>query len=290
MKIAYLGPKGSFTDLSVHKAFPLEHTIPYVTIPDCLEAVEDGEVDLAVVPLENALEGTVPLTVDYLFHHVDLKIVAELTTPIEQHLLVHPNHKDDYLKSNKIFSHPHALAQCHDYLRNHFKGISLEQMSSTSAAAQFIGEHPEENFLAIGNELAAEQYGLLTVVKEIHDLDINHTKFIVLAKSIPNNMAIPSVSRGEKTTIFVTLPLDRAGALHQVLSAFAWRKINLTKIESRPLKTELGQYFFTIDIDQKWDDILLPNAVKELETLGCEVKKVGTYQTYRFKTLPPFTK
>jgi prephenate dehydratase len=215
-----------------------------------------------------------------------LKIVAELTTPIEQHLLIHPNHKEDYMKSRKVFSHPHALAQCHKYLRQRFKGISLEQMSSTSAAAHFISEHPEENLLAIGNELAAEQYGLLTVVRDIHDHDLNYTKFIVLAKSLPNNMVIPSERVGEKTTIFVTLPLDRAGALHQVLSAFAWRKINLTKIESRPLKTELGQYFFTIDIDQKWDDILLPNAVKEIETLGCKVKMVGSYQTYRFESFP----
>ncbi len=91
MKIAYLGPEASFTDLAVKKAFPEEHTVPFVTIPDCIEAVIENEVDYAVVPLENALEGSVHITVDYLFHEADLTVVAELTSAIQQHLMVHPH-------------------------------------------------------------------------------------------------------------------------------------------------------------------------------------------------------
>ncbi len=279
MKIAYLGPQASFTDLAVKKVFPEEETVSYVTIPDCIEAVIENEVDYAVVPLENALEGSVHITVDYLFHEADLAIVAELTSAIQQHLMVHPEASKGVDQVQKILSHSHALAQCHKFLHKKFKGIPLEQTTSTAAAAKFVSENPDTFLGAIGNELAAEKYGLKILHENIHDFAYNHTKFIVLHKKA-ESLSLSSEKSMEKTTLMVTLPKDRSGALHQVLSTFAWRQLNLSKIESRPLKTGLGDYFFLIDVAHGMDDVLLPGAISEMEALGCKVKMIGTYCSY----------
>ncbi|MFI8685565.1 prephenate dehydratase [Rossellomorea sp. NPDC077527] len=280
MKIAYLGPEASFTDLAVKKAFPEEETVSYVTIPDCIEAVIENEVDYAVVPLENALEGSVHITVDYLFHEADLSIVAELTSAIQQHLMVHPEWSGRKENIQKILSHSHALAQCHKFLHKQFKGTTLEQTTSTAAAAKYVSEHPETFLGAIGNELAAEKYGLNILHENIHDFAYNHTRFIVLHKKAEPLTLSGQEKTMEKTTLMVTLPKDRSGALHQVLSTFAWRQLNLSKIESRPLKTGLGDYFFLIDVAQGLDDVLLPGAINEMEALGCKVKMIGTYSSY----------
>ncbi|OIU70715.1 prephenate dehydratase [Rossellomorea aquimaris] len=279
MKIAYLGPQASFTDLAVRKAFPDEHQVPCVTIPDCIEAVIEDEVDYAVVPLENALEGSVHITVDYLFHEADLSIVAELTSPIQQHLMVHPENSGNEPGIDKIMSHSHALAQCHKFLHKEYRGVPLEQTTSTAAAAKYVSEHPGEKIAAIGNELAAKEYGLSIIHENIHDFAYNHTRFIVLNKK-SQPLSIEQKISEDKTTLMVTLPKDRSGALHQVLSTFAWRQLNLSKIESRPLKTGLGDYFFLIDVAHGMDEVLLPGAISEMEALGCEVKMIGTYSSY----------
>ncbi|QQZ10731.1 prephenate dehydratase [Heyndrickxia vini] len=279
MKAGYLGPKATFTDIAVQNAFPDAERIGYTTIPDCFKAVINNEVDMAVVPFENALEGSVHLTTDYLFHETNPPIRAEIIVPIQQHLMVHPMQYNKWNEVERILSHPHALAQCHKFLHNQFRGVTLEQLTSTAAAAKYVSEHPESNIAAIANELAAEKYNLKIVKENIHDYDFNHTRFIVLAHS--HTEILPSLtSTYEKTTIMVTLPSDRAGALHQVLSAFAWRRINLSKIESRPLKTGLGHYFFMIDINQSIEDQLVKNAIEEIESLGCHVKILGSYFSY----------
>ncbi|MCA1063553.1 prephenate dehydratase [Rossellomorea sp. AcN35-11] len=279
MKIAYLGPEASFTDLAVKKAFKDQDTVSYVTIPDCIEAVIENEVDYAVVPLENALEGSVHITVDYLFHEADLAIVAELTSAIQQHMMIHPKWDDSEKTVEKVLSHSHALAQCHKFLHKQFRGVPLEQTTSTAAAAKFISENPGSFLGAIGNELAAEKYGLTILHENIHDFAYNHTRFIVLHKKA-HPLSLSQEKSMEKTTLMVTLPKDRSGALHQVLSTFAWRQLNLSKIESRPLKTGLGDYFFLIDVAHGLDDVLLPGAISEMEALGCAVKMIGTYSSY----------
>ncbi|MEW9500558.1 prephenate dehydratase [Jeotgalibacillus marinus] len=285
MKIAYLGPEASFTHHAVKKAFPKDDLVPFATIPDCLEALTAMQVDRAVVPLENALEGSVPITVDYLFHDVDVYITAELVSPIEQHLMVHPVNESRWEEVTKIMSHSHALAQCHKYLYYRFRGRILEPSTSTAAAAHYVNEHPEENVAAIGNSLAAKTYGLKIVEENIHDFHFNHTRFVVLScTAATDHLELTGASH--KSTLMVTLPSDdRAGALHQVLSAFSWRQLSLSKIESRPLKTGLGNYFFIIDVEQSMDGVLMRGAIDELEALGCTVKVLGSYQKHSVPTL-----
>lgn len=281
-RIAFLGPEGTFTELATKELFPNDWTIPFKSIPECIEAVDAGQVDLAVVPVENALEGSVPLTIDYLYHEADLFISAEVLTPIEQNLMVHKSNIERSEEIERIYSHPHALAQCHKYLYYHFKSVPLSQSTSTAAAAQYVAENPDLCIAAIANVAAAEQYDLQIVQKNIHDFHFNHTRFFVLSKR-NDRIERDEDKQQIKTTLMVKLPSDRSGALHQVLSVFAWRQINLSKIESRPLKTGLGDYFFIVELLEDENAPLMQGAMEELRALGCSVKSLGSYYTYHQK-------
>lgn len=278
-RIAYLGPEASFTYLATKNLFPNEWLTPFRTIPECIEAVSEGKVDIAVVPLENAIEGTVPLTIDYLYHEANLFVVAECLSKIQQHLMVHKTQKDNWRNVEEIYSHPHALAQCHKYLYYRFSSVPLQQYSSTSAAAKLVSENPERCIAAIGNASSAEKYGLEIVERNIHDFQFNHTRFVVVSK-VNTRLPVEQSEGIPKTTFMLTLPLNVSGALHQVLSVFAWRKLDLSKIESRPLKTGLGDYFFIMDILADENETMMQGAIEELLALGCTVKSLGTYYTY----------
>lgn len=284
MKVAYLGPKATFTDVAVRAMFPDDTAIPYMTIPDCIDAVMSGEAHICVVPLENALEGSVNITIDYLIHETKLPVIGEITAPIQQHLMVHQNQLDHWEEVEVIYSHSHAIAQCHKFLHGNLKNAARVNVTSTAAAAKYLHDHPEEKAAAIANDLAAKEYGLVIARRNIHDLDFNHTRFIILSKRSMDLSGYSLPEKGQKTTLMVTLPPeDRSGALHQVLSAFAWRKLNLSKIESRPTKTGLGNYFFLIDVEMKMDDVLIPGAIAELEALGCSVKVLGSYPSFQIE-------
>lgn len=280
-RVAYLGPEASFTNLAAEELFAKERLLPYTTIPECIEAVANKEVDYAVVPLENALEGSVPMTIDYLFHDVTLHVAAEILSPIEQNLMVHPEQVDHWNSVTMIYSHPHALAQCHKYLYYRFRGVPLEQTTSTAAAAKYVSENPKQCIAAIGNKFAAKKYGLSLVEENIHDFHFNHTRFFVLG-NYKEKIESDGHDNQPKTTLMIKLPVDdRSGALHQVLSVFAWRQLNLSKIESRPLKTGLGHYFFIMDILEDEETPMMKGAKEELEALGCTVKSLGSYYTYK---------
>ncbi|MDV2686304.1 prephenate dehydratase [Alkalihalophilus lindianensis] len=276
MKVSYLGPVGTFTEMAAKALFPSSERLPFKTIPACMESIAEKKADVAVVPIENTIEGSVNLTIDYLIHKQRLPIIGTITIPIAQHLLMHPDQVAKGLKPTKIISHPHAIAQCHDFLEGTYPDVDTEYMNSTGEAAKVVATHQGETVAAIANELAAEEYGLQIVNRDIHDYDNNHTRFIVLANH-EAEIVIPTANNGFKTTLMVTLPADYSGALHQVLSAFAWRKLNLSKIESRPTKTGLGNYFFLIDVDQLADEVLIPGVKSELEALGCGVEILGSY-------------
>ncbi|MGJ9457090.1 prephenate dehydratase [Oceanobacillus sp. CF4.6] len=279
--IGYLGPKGTFTKLAVDTAFNQEVTRGFKTIPECIDAVDKNEIEIGVVPVENAIEGTVQLTVDYLVHQVRLPVAAELIVPIQQHLLVRADFDGELSDISEVHSHSHAIAQCHQFLHQHIPEANMVFTTSTGKAAELVSES-RESIAAIGNKLAAKEYGLRILKENIHDYPNNHTRFLVLSKN-EELVKINHPIRVTKTTLLITLPSDQAGALHQILSAFSWRKMNLSKIESRPTKTGLGNYFFLIDVDQPYDDVLFPGVKAELESLGCKVTILGTYPVYHLK-------
>jgi prephenate dehydratase len=220
----------------------------------------------------------VNITLDWLIHEDQLPIFAEIAIPISQHLVVAKRNRPLALQQiRKVISHPHAVAQCHHFLKEHLPQAEIEYANSTAMAAKMVSEQPDEAWAAIGTRLLTDIYPLQFVRQNIEDYDNNYTRFVLVGKQDPP--ALPA-SPSEKTTILVTLPADFPGALYQVLAAFAWRKINLSRIESRPTKRGLGSYYFVIDIEQHMDDVLLPGAFAEIEALGCQVRQLGTYPLY----------
>ncbi|MBP1930424.1 prephenate dehydratase [Ammoniphilus resinae] len=275
-KVAFLGPVGTFTEEAARFFFAGESVqyIPYSSIPDVLDAVDLEKAHYAVVPIENSIEGTVNLTMDHLIHQVDLPIIGELAYPISQHLMA--SLKLDFSQVKKVLSHPQAVAQCRHFLQRNLPHAEIEYTKSTAEAVRLVGENPTQPWAAIGNRLAQSIYPVHFLQEEIQDHSNNYTRFFIISRYKP----VLQATDHEKTSILVTLPSDFPGALYQVLAAFAWRKINLSKIESRPTKTGLGNYHFIIDIDQQMDEVLLPGAFAEIEALGCQIRTLGSYPFY----------
>ncbi|MFP3389162.1 prephenate dehydratase [Brevibacillus sp. SIMBA_040] len=278
-KLAFLGPRGTFTEEAARALTvgqKLTH-VPYPGIIEVLNAVAKEEVAFGVVPMENSIEGTVNSTLDWLIHEVDLPILAELALPITQNLLVAKREEPlPFSEITRVLSHPQAIAQSHNFLRENLPNAGIEYVNSTALAAQMVSENPQEPWAAVGTRLNVEIYPLEFAKEQIQDYSNNYTRFVLVGRE-PLDMP---ASQKEKTTILVTLPEDFPGALYQVLAAFAWRKINLSRIESRPTKKALGNYYFVIDIEQKMDDVLLPGAFAEIEAIGCQVRQLGTYPFY----------
>ena len=275
MKIAYLGPKGSFSHHVVQTAFPKEELQAFANITDVIKAYEQGLVDYSVVPVENSIEGSVHESLDYLFHQARIQAVAEIVQPIHQQLMTVPGQS----KIEKIFSHPQALAQGKKFIDEHYPEAQLEVTASTAYAARFIAEHPDQPFAAIAPRNSAAEYGLELIAEDIQEMEANFTRFWVLGSEIPT---IPLQSQNEKMSLALTLPDNLPGPLYKALSTFAWRGIDLTKIESRPLKTALGEYFFIIDVDYSAKE-LVHFARQELETIGIQYKILGTYPIFTIR-------
>ncbi|MGD8188841.1 prephenate dehydratase [Brevibacillus ginsengisoli] len=281
-KIGFLGPYGTFAEEAA-RAFPFNEPVsykPYGSIMDVLSAVGRNDVEYGVVPMENSIEGSVNSTLDWLIHEVELPISAELALPISQHLLVaNRDTKLPLTSITKVLSHPHAVAQCHKFIQDKLPHAEIEYTNSTALAAQMVSAQPDQPWAAIAPRLSASVYPLMFAEENIQDYTNNYTKFVLVSKQV---VPMPD-SETEKTTTLVTLPEDFPGALYQVLAAFAWRKINLSRIESRPTKKGLGSYHFVIDIEQRMDEVLLPGAFAEIEALGCQLRQLGTYPFYVLK-------
>lgn len=273
MYIAFLGPRGSFTHQVAQQAFPQAELVAYDTITDVMKAVEQHAVDYSVIPVENSIEGSVHETIDYLFHQVELRAVAEVVQPIFQQLMATSKAKDIQV----IYSHPQALAQGKKYIDEHYPQARLEAIASTAYAARFVANNPNQPFAAIAPYAAAQEYGLEVVAQDIQEMSQNFTRFWVLGNEA---QTLPLTQHSRKCSLALTLPDNLPGALYKAMSVFAWRGIDLTKIESRPLKTALGEYFFILDAANSKPE-LLEFALKELTSLGISYKILGDYYIYQ---------
>jgi prephenate dehydratase len=281
-QIGYLGPMGSFSHEATETLFSADTYIhvPFSSIPDVISAVDSHRVELGVVPVENAIEGSVNATLDWLVHQVDLPILAEYVYPVHQCVLAHPAQRARSASEiKKILSHPQAIAQCRVYLAKTYPQAEWVFTDSTSQAANLVASSPEQPWIAVGGRQAAKIHKLVVIADHAADHPNNVTRFIVIGKK---ESSWRKDAKPEKTSLQVTLPSDYPGALHQVLASFSWRKINLTHIESRPTKTGLGNYFFLIDAELPVDHVLMQGCIEEIVALGCQVRVLGSYPCYSF--------
>ncbi len=270
MTIGYLGPEGTFTETAARLiSGGEEELVAHADVIDVLRAVEAGEVDRGVVPIENTLEGSVTATLDALAFDTDLLIGGELELPVALVLAVAPGTDLDAVKT--VQSHPIALAACRRWLSNNLGGAERVQTASTARAAQAVAEG-EDGLAAIVNPLAAERYGLDVLARNIADALGNSTRFIVVGRSLP----VPT--GWDKTSMVVFIDENRPGALLQLLEIFAERDLNLTKIESRPTKAELGEYCFFLDVEGHLADERVGDALAAVHRTHRDVKLLGSYR------------
>ena len=272
-KIAYLGPLGTFCEEAACK-FTMGDTgdwelLPCSSILDVFASVHRGEVDIGIVPIENSCEGSVNQTLDLLANDYDLKITGEIILPIQQNLLTRSGVQIKDI--SRILSHPQALAQCRGYLYRKMPGAELVEVASTAEAARQVALTGGV-WAAIGTSGAAEAYGLTVLVPEINDHSNNETRFVLLSRF--DNDCLWNC----KTSLLVYV-LNQPGALSRVLGEFSLRGINLTKIESRPTRKKIGEYFFFIDIEGHRLEPKVKEALEEIKTVGQAVKVLGTYRS-----------
>jgi prephenate dehydratase len=274
VKIAYLGPQGTFTEealdkyISDIKSKDEIEKIPYATMQEVIKSVDRGEAAEGIVPIENSLEGSVNITLDFLTFESEAKIIREITIPIRHSLI--GKEKMAVSKIKRIISHPHATAQCKNFISTYLKGVEIIAANSTAEAIKMLQE-TDNSIAAIGTEIAAKLYGLQIIEKDIEDNKDNKTRFIFLGNSIQEKTG------KDKTSIVCFLEKDRPGSLFTILKEFADRNINLTRLESRPAKKDLGDYVFLIDIDGHIHDKEIFETLEVLRKTVYLVKILGSY-------------
>lgn len=270
--VGYFGPAGTFTEqaLLTQPDYAGGEIQPLPTIVDVLEAVRSGQVDVGFVPLENGIEGSVPITLDGLVFDFDLLIQREVVLDI--HLALLANEGTKISDVTVVSSHPHALAQCRKFLAANVPNAQTRQALSTAEAARELGEQPSAHAAVIAPRPAADAYGLAVLAEQVEDHPENQTRFVAVATS-----GIPRATGHDRTSIVCFQSADHPGTLHSILGQFSARDINLTKLESRPTKRGLGDYCFVIDLDGHIADEIVADCLRDLHASLVRVKFLGSY-------------
>jgi prephenate dehydratase len=276
MKIAYLGPAGTFTEDALGEAIPDGDYEPLrtATIHDAILAVERGEVERALVPIENSLEGSVRPTLDALAFDVNaVTIVGEHDYRVRVHLIARAAVRIEDVEA--VLSHPQPLAQCARFLRETFPAVELRSVSSTAAAVRMVSESSRP-WAALGARAAATLYGCELLLEGVEDSDDNVTRFVWIA---PAGTEPTGEGPWKTSLVFSELGADHPGALVEALSEFSSRGINLTRIESRPLRQGLGRYMFFCDLEGRETDPVVSEAIAQLRAKAESVRILGSYPT-----------
>lgn len=272
ISVAYLGPPGTYTEsaalsyLKLHNLLELESQLcPYPTITQTLKAVAQDGLSFAVVPVENSIQGSVTMTLDGVWQWDQLQIQEALVLPIHHALITKAA---DISQIQTVYSHPQSLAQCQQWLENFLPKVQLIPANSNTEKLTTVAE--DETLAAIASQRAAEIYGLPILAFPINDHPNNCTRFWVLARTAPT-------TTGGHTSLAFSFKQNTPGALVQPLSIFANRGINLSRIESRPSRRSLGDYFFFADVEAPVEDARMQEAIAALGSLAETLKIFGSY-------------
>jgi prephenate dehydratase len=276
MRVAYLGPEGTNTHEALMAASGgrQDEQVGLATIYDCVLAVHDGEAERAFVPIENALEGSVPATLDALAVDAeDVAIVGETVHPIHTCLIA--REPLELTAVEEVHSHPHASAQCSHFLRTRLPHARVLVASSTAEAVRTVAERGD-GAAALGSRLAAELYGCEVLRSGVDDVAGNETRFVWLERTAATP---PAGGHGPWKTaiVFWGVGAEAPGWLVRCLSEFAFRGVNLTRIESRPRKQGLGRYRFFADLEGRVDEGPVGEALEALRAHVEHLRVLGSY-------------
>lgn len=270
-RLGYLGPAGTFAEAALRTLPDARRADlrPYPSVAAALDAVRGAEVDAAVVPLENSVEGSVPTTLDELAGGEPLQVVREVLLPVRFALLVRAGTGLSEVRT--VATHPHAEAQCRRWLREALPQASVVPTPSTADAAR---ETAAGRFdAALAAPLAAGHYGLAALVDDVHDRDDAVTRFVLVSRPGPP----PPPTGADRTSLFAYIADDHPGALLELLTEFAVRGVNLTRIESRPTGDRLGRYFFSVDCEGHLAEARVGEALSALRRVCADVRVLGSY-------------
>ena len=285
--IGFLGPRGTFTEAAL-RSMPQADTaelVDFKTVGLALAAVRKGDVEAALVPLENSVEGSVSATLDELATGEPLVIVDEVALKVEFALMARPGTR---LQDITMYTtHPHAYAQCSEWMSTALPDAHFSAALSTAAGAAEVADPASRFQAAIAPRIAADHYGLEVLADNIGDNDVAHTRFVLVTQ---RRKPAP-MTGADCTTLAIYIRQDHAGALLEILTEFAVRGINLTRIESRPTKRQLGDYFFSIDVQGHIDEARVGEALAGLHRICLEVRYLGSYPRHDGRAnLAPETK
>jgi prephenate dehydratase len=267
-RLAYLGPQGTYSEQAAIDYDPQSDRVAYHAIPLVVRAADTGEVEEAIVPIENSLEGTVTFTVDLLIHQSDLKIRSEVVVPIHHCLLTESSTQLEEVEI--VYSHPQALAQCRNYLtRNLPKAEHVASLSTASAVTDM--RESRHAAAAISSRRAAQIFDATIIDANIEDVSNNQTRFVVLSESDHEPTG------NDRTSICFDFSQDAPGVLFDTLGELARRNINMIKIESRPDKRSLGQYVFLVDLEGHREDEVIRDALEGIRSHVSMFKILGSY-------------
>jgi prephenate dehydratase len=270
IKYAYLGPAGTFTEAALLKiAASDDQLIAYANVTAALDAVRKGEANKALVPIENSVEGVVARTLDELASGEPLVITAETTLPVTFSLMTLENKDPKDIKS--IATHPHAESQCRSFIAKNYPNAQVIETTSTAAAAKGLSKGDYD--AAIGAVIAAKNYQLKIIAKDIGDNTNAVTRFVVVEK--PGKS--PAATGKDRTSLAVFIAIDHAGALLEILNEFAKHQVNLSFIQSRPTGSQLGHYHFIIDAEGHIEDKPVSAALAGLKEICEDIRFLGSY-------------
>ncbi|MFD4986513.1 prephenate dehydratase [Streptomyces sp. NPDC058374] len=278
MKYTYLGPRGTFTEAAL-RSLPNASEIfaePRATVPAALADVRSGESDCAVVPLENSVKGVVPATLEELVSgDGPLHISGEVQLPVTFHLMAQPGLPLADVAT--VLSHPHAHAQCRKWMDLHVPGADTVFSTSTAAAARTVAEGGDRHVAAIASSAAARSYGLDVIASDIGEHSHAVTRFVV----VTGNWAPQPVTGDDRTTLVVSADGLAAGVLVDILQQFSLREVNLTGIQSWPTGSELGSYYFFLDLDGHIREPAVTGAVAAVRHRATSVHVLGSYPRHQ---------
>ena len=269
-RYSYLGPAGTFTEAALTPLLKSgDSAEPASNVTAALEAVRQGSADYALVPIENSVEGVVARTLDELAVGEPLMIIGENVLQVSFALMVKPGGSIKEIR--RVATHPHAEAQCREYIAKNMPHAEVVMTNSTAAGAESVAKGDADG--AIAAEIAAKHYGLEVIEKNIGDREAAATRFVVVSKL----GKIPAPTGHDRTSLALFISADHSGALLEILTEFAVRGVNLTFIQSRPTGSELGQYHFIVDAEGHILDERVGDALKALYRICAEVRFLGSY-------------